>query len=244
MVGSCAVITQRFAGECTQENSARMLEQWLPLMGIATGHFQVLGGNAIADLAGLLHAARLNERTTIVHGFGNDGCARQCGKQLVYSRLNFVDVVGIWAQQNALRQLIVLGLRKQIHGHPLRRRCTIGQDQNFARACNHVNAYGAKHALFCAGHIGIARARYFVDFGNCGCAIGQSGHGLCAANGEGSRHTRHIGCGQHQRIFHALGRGDHHDDLFNTCHMRRDGVHQNGRGISGLAAWHINANTV
>ena len=89
-----------------------MLEQRLPLMGIATGHFQVLGGNAIADFAGLLHAAGLNEGAAVVHRFGNDGCARQCGKQLVYGRLNFVDVVGIWAQQNALRQLIVLSLRK------------------------------------------------------------------------------------------------------------------------------------
>ena len=126
MVGSCAVITQRFAGECTQENSACMLEQGLPFMGVATGHFQVLGGNAIADLAGFLHAARLNESTSIVHGFGDDGCTGHGRQQTVDGFLHFFNVIGIWTKQNALSQFVVLGLRKKIHGHPIRRGAAVG----------------------------------------------------------------------------------------------------------------------
>ena len=95
-------------------------------MGIATGHFQVLGGNAIADLAGLLHAARLNECAAIVHGFGNDGCTGHTRQQTVDGLLHFFNVIGIWTKQNALSQFVVLGLRKKIHGHPVRRGAAVG----------------------------------------------------------------------------------------------------------------------
>ncbi len=71
-------------------------------MWVAAGHFQVLWCNAVADVAGLFHAARLNEGTAVVHRFGNDHGARQGGQQLIDGGLHLVDVGCIRAQQNAL----------------------------------------------------------------------------------------------------------------------------------------------
>ncbi len=69
---------------------------------------------------------------------GDDLGARHVGQQAVYVGLHAVDVGGVGAQQDALRQFVVLGLAEQVHGHPVGRRGAVGQHQDFAwgrRSC-------------------------------------------------------------------------------------------------------------
>ena len=138
----------------------------------------------------------------------------------------------------------MFGLAEQIHGHPLSRCAAIGQDQNFRGAGDHVDAHGAKHSLFGAGHIGVARTGDFVDLGDGGGAVGQRSHGLRATHRESAAHTGHTGGGQHQGVAHACWRGHHHDDLLHPGHMGGNRVHQHRGGVSGFATRHINAHAV
>ena len=122
MVGAGAIITQALAGESTQENRARVFEQRFPLVGIGAGHLQVLGRDAVADVASLLHAAGVDQRTTAVERGQDDALAWHLGQEFVDGCLHRIDVSRIGAQQYALRQFVVLGLAEQIHGHPIGRR--------------------------------------------------------------------------------------------------------------------------
>ena len=158
--------------------------------------------------------------------------------------LHLRDVTGVGAQQNTLRQLVVLGLTKQVHGHPVGRRGAVGQHQNLAGAGNHVDAYRAKHAPLGGRHVGVARAGDFVHRRQGLGAIRQRGHGLRTAHREGTGDASHISRSQHQGIFLAL-RGRHdHDDFTHTGHVRGDGVHQHARRIGRLTPRHINTHTV
>ena len=138
----------------------------------------------------------------------------------------------------------MFGLAEQIHGHPVRWCCAIGQHQNFARAGNHVDAHRTKHTAFGSSNIGIARASDFVNGWNGLRAISQGGHGLRAANGERTADACHIGSGQHQCVFFVMRRWHHHDDVLNARHMRRNGIHQYAGGVSSFSTWYINSHAV
>ena len=226
MIRAGAVIAQRFAGVGPQKDRARVAQQRLPAVRVLAGDFQMLGRDAVADRAGFFHVARENQRAAVVEALGNDGRARHLGQQAVDFALHGVEIVGVGAQQNALRQFVVLGLAEQVHGHPFGGRAAVGQHQDFRGAGNHVYAHGAEHALLGAGDIGIARSGDLVDLGHGLRAVGQRAHGLGAAYGERAVHAGHVGRGQHQRVLRALGRGNDHDDFADTGHMRRNRVHQ------------------
>ena len=133
---------------------------------------------------------------------------------------------------------------EQVHRHPVGGRRAVGQHQDFRRAGDHVDAHRAEHALLGAGDVGVAGAGDLVHLGHRRRAVGQRGHGLSPADGEGAAHAGHIGGGQHPRIFFAPGRGHDHDDLADTGHMGGNGVHQHRRRIRRLAAGHIDADAV
>ena len=244
MVGAGAVVAQALAGVGPQEDGACMAQQRLPLVGIVAGDFQVLWRDAVADGAGLLHVAREDEGTPVAQALGDDGAPRHLGQQAVDLALDGGDVVGIGAQQDALRQLVMLGLAEQVHGHPVGRRAAVGQHQDFTGAGNHVDAHGAEHPLLGAGHIGIAGAGDLVHLRNGGRAVGQGRHGLGTADGEAARDARHIGGRQHQGVLLAARRGHDHDDFLHASHMGGNGIHQHAGRIGRLAAGHIDAHAV
>ena len=244
VVGPGTVVAQALAGVGAEEDRPRMLEQRVPAVRFAAADLQVLGRDAVADGTGLFHAGRLDQRTTAVQALGDDLGAGHFRQQAINGGLHLIDIGRIRAQQDGLRQFIMFGLAEQIHRHPFSGSAAIGQHQNLARAGNHVDAHGAEHAALGAGHIGIAGAGDLVHLGDGGCAIGQCGHGLRAADGKGTRNTRHISRCQHQRIAFAARRRHHHDDVFHASHMRRNRVHQHGGWIGGLATRHIDAHAV
>ena len=138
----------------------------------------------------------------------------------------------------------MLGLREQVHRHPFRVAAAIGDDQHFGRAGDHVDAHGAEHAALGSRHVGIAGADDLVDLGNGLRAIGQRRHRLRATDREhpvdaGDRRRR-----QHQRIALAIRRRHDHDQLTDTRHLGRYGVHEYRTGVSRPAARYVQPDAV
>ena len=226
MVGAGTVVTQTLARESTQEDGARVAQQRLPFVGLAGADFQMFWRHAVADLAGFKHRARVDQSTSAFQGSADDIASRHLRQQTLDRRMHGGDVRSIRTQQDALRQLVVLGLAEEVHGDPVGGCGAIGNDQDFTRPGDHVDAHLTKHAPLGAGHIGVARASDFVNTRERGGAVGQRRHSLRAAHGEHAVHTRHMGGCQHQCIALALRCGHDHHDVFDTGHLRGDGVHQ------------------
>ena len=72
-------------------------------------------------------------------------------------RLDGVAEAGIVGHQDRLRAAVVLGLRQQIGGDPVRIIVGVGHDQHFRRAGDHVDADRAEHLPLGRRDIGIAR---------------------------------------------------------------------------------------
>ena len=138
----------------------------------------------------------------------------------------------------------MLGLAEEVHRHPVGWRTAVGNDQDFARPGDHVDADLPEDAAFGAGDIGVAGAGDLVDTRDRGGAVGQCRHGLRAADGEDAVHAGHMGRCQHQKVLLAIRRRHDHHDLAHTRHLRRNGVHQHTRRIRRLATRHIDAHTV
>ena len=62
MVRAGAVVAQALAGEGAEEDRAGVAQQRLPALRVARADLEVLGRDAVADLAGLFHAARQDQR--------------------------------------------------------------------------------------------------------------------------------------------------------------------------------------
>ena len=58
--------------------------------------------------------------------------------------------------QDRLRRGVVLGLRQQIGGDPVRIAVLVGEDQHLGRAGDHVDADRAEHQPLGRRHIGVA----------------------------------------------------------------------------------------
>ena len=131
----------------------------------------------------------------------------------------------------------MLGLTQQVGGHPGGVTAAVGQNQDLAGACYHVDAHLAKDLPLGSGDIDIARADDLVHRRDALGAVGQRGHGLCAAGLEDPGHACGGRSGEDDRIdFTVLTGGSGHDDLRNARHLGRDDVHQDGGRIRRRAA--------
>ena len=173
-------------------------------MRFAAADFEVLGRDAVGQFTGLFHAAGVDHYAAALQALGNDGGTGQRVEQTLHFALHSVDIGGVRAQQNGLRQLIVFGLAEQVHGHPFWRCAPVGQHQDLAWSGDHVDANRAEHPALGAGHVGVTGAGDLVHFWDGGRAIGERRNGLRAADGEGAVHARHIGGSQHQRAAFAM----------------------------------------
>ena len=58
----------------------------------------------------------------------------------------------------------------------------VGNYEDFARPCNHINIHGAVEKLFGGSHENVAGADYFIDLGNRLRTVGKSRNSLSAAH--------------------------------------------------------------
>ena len=204
----------------------------------------MLGSDQVRNLTGFIHVANFYHRTAISQRGMDHVFARHGVNQFVDAGRDAIEITGIRANQNRLRQLVMLRLREQIHRDPIRRCATVSQYQNLTRACNHVDAHGTEYPALSRSHIGITRADDFVDLLNRRRAVRQRTNCLCATDREDTINTSNSGRSQHQCVLHAVGCRHHHDDLTHTRYFGWYGVHQYRRGVGRLAAGDIDTNLI
>ena len=239
VAGSGAVVAQRLAAPAAHEDRPRMADVGQQPIHIAHRQLQVLGCHAVHQLGRLLHRAHMDERTPIRQRLADDRTTRLAGQQAGNGLGHRVQEGGVRGNEDGLCHLVVLGLREQVHRHPVGRHRTIRHHQDLGRAGNHVDADGPEHPALGLGHIGIAGTDDLVHRTDGAGAMGQRRHRLRTADGVDLLDAGQTGRGQHGRVAHAVGRGHHHHQFLHARHLGGNGIHQHRRRIGRLAAGHV-----
>ena len=141
--------------------------------------------------------------------------------------------------ENRRGRLIMLGLRQQVCGNKIGSSRSVGQDNDLARTGDHVDIDLTEHKLFGCGHVNIPRPHNLIDFFDTLCAVSHGAYGLGSSDKKNLVNPGNIG--RHDNIGIDLSpfcRGAHHD-LSHTGHPCRYGIHEDRRGIRGLASRNI-----
>ena len=237
VVGACEVIAQRLGHVAAQEDAARVLDLVQHAERVFHTDFQMLGCNDVAGLNGLVQVRTDDDLAVVVHagpGNGGTGQLRDLNLQLGLHGLGKLRAVG---DKDGAGQLVVLGLAQQISCHPGGVAAAIGQYQNLAGACDHINAHLAEDFPLGGGNVDVAGAHDLVHGRDGLGAVGQRGHGLGAAGLENFGHAGGSRRGQDDGVHLAvLARRGSHDDLGHARHLGRDDVHEDGGGVGRRAA--------
>ena len=122
-------------------------------------------------------------------------------------------------------KFVMLRLGEEIGGDMGRGAAAVVDDQDLARTGDHVDPDLAEDQLLGGGHIDVAGAGDLVHPRHGRRAVGQSRHGLGPADAENPVHPGKPGRHQHMGVdLAARGRGNH-DDLADTGHPGRHGIH-------------------
>src|SRR3954468_21688536 len=134
----------------------------------------------------------------------------------------------------------MLGLRKEIHRHPFRRRAAVADHQDLGGTGEHVDADLAEHLTLRLGDIDVARTHDLIDPRQRCRAVCESGDGVRAADRYDAVHPGELGRREDQRIRVRA----HHDEAAHTGDLGGNRVHKHGRRIRRLTARHIQAHTL
>ena len=166
------------------------------------------------------------------------------GKLALHAGGDRVEERGVGRDEDRLRQLVVLGLREEIHRHPVRVGAAVAHDHDLGRAGDHVDADDAEHLPLGGGDVGVARADDLVHRRYRLRAVGERGDRLRAADREHAVDAADRRRREHELVALAAGRGHRHDDFAHARHLRRHGIHDHRRRVGGLAAGHVDADAV
>jgi len=202
----------------------------------------VLGGDAVGKRGRFIERLEQDRRAIDVPALARDVSARQRRKLFHHRLLDGGSKCCIVGHQDRLRGRIVLRLRQQIGGDPMRVVILVGDDQHFRRTGDRIDADGAEHLPLGCRHIGIAGTDNFDHRLDRLGAMGQRGDGLGAADAVDFFNARKFGGGEHERVQLSARRRHHHDDARYACDLGRHGVHQHRAWIGGRPARHVEAN--
>ena len=146
--------------------------------------------------------------------------------------------------QDRLGVFVMLGLREQVRGDPIRLIGAIGDHQDLGGARDHVDADGAEDQALGGGDIGVAGAHDLVHRRNRLGAVGERGDGLRPAHPIDLCDACDLGGGHHRRVERAIRRRHDHGDALHAGDARGDRVHQHGARIGGRAAGHVEPDRV
>ena len=244
MVGAGAVVTKSLHRIVAEEHRAGVADLRHQRARVFGTDLKVLWRDVAGDLASLVETAHQHQRTTVGQR-GADGRRARHGRQQLFDAVGHAfEKVSVRTQQDGLGQLIVLGLREEVHRHPVRVAVAVGDDQHLGGAGDHIDAHRSEHAALGRGHISVTRTRDLVDLRDGLRAIRQRTHRLRAADGEDAVDAGDCRCSQHQRVLLAA-RGRHdHDQLTHPGDLGGDGVHHHARRIGRLTAGHVEAGAV
>ena len=244
MVRAGAVVAQRFGGVAAHEDRTGMADLRQPALRVSDRQLQVLRRNAVGNHHGFIHVGHLDQCATALQRGADDLGTLHGRQQAVDAGLDGVEEGGIRADQDRLGIFVVLGLGEQVHGDPVRIGLAIAHHQDFRRAGNHVDAALTEHMALGGGHIDVAGADDLVALRHALGTVGQCGYGLCATDAEHAVNAGHAGSGQYQLVQLATRGRHHHHDFRHTGDLGRDGVHQHGGWIGGLATRHVQAGAI
>ena len=196
----------------------------------------------VARLNGLVQIGADDDLAVVVHAGAGDGGAGQLRDLGFQLRLYGLGQRLAVRHEDGAGQLVVLGLAQQVGGYPRGVAAAVRQHQNFAGARDHVDAHLAEDLPLGRGNVDVAGAHDLIHRRDALGAVGQRGHGLCAAGLENFGHARRGCCRKDDRVHLAiLPRRGGHDDLGHSRNFGRNDVHQHGGGVRRRAAGHIDA---
>jgi hypothetical protein len=134
---------------------------------------------------------------------------------------------------------VVLRLREQVGGDPVRVAGLVGDDQDLGGSGDHVDADLAEHDALGRRHIGVAGTHDLGDRLDARCPIGECGHRLRAADAIDLVDACELRRRQHQRVELSVRRRHHHDDARHARDFRGHRVHEDRGRISRGAARHV-----
>ena len=182
MVGTADIIADRLGGVGAEEDRAGITDAKRQRLGVGRHDLQMLGGDGVGERHGLIELFHQDDGAVIVPGFSRDLRTGQGGELRFDGARDVVGEPGIVGDQDRLRVHVVLGLRQQVGGDPVGIAGVVGDHQHLGGAGDHVDADFPEHEALGGGDIGIAGADDLGHRRDGGGAIGQSGHGLRAAD--------------------------------------------------------------
>ncbi len=91
---------------------------------------QMLRSDTVRHLHGLVQVIHCNQGAAAAQGAADHVAPLHLGQQLVHAIPDVIQEIRVRAQQDGLGIFVVLGLGKQIHGHPVRVRVTVTDDED------------------------------------------------------------------------------------------------------------------
>jgi hypothetical protein len=232
------VVPHRRRRPLTAEHRAGVLHERQERVGIGGEQLEVLGGDAVRHLDGLLRTVDEHRVAALVQGRLDLGATRRClddpgdlGGDELGVRLVPRDQPG-----QAVRT--VLGLEDDVDGGELGADRAVGHDHDLGRtgeARRHADDAG--HLALGERHVGVARADDHVDGADGLGAVGERGDRLRTADGVHLVDARDGSGGQDLVGQRAVLAGRHReDDLGHAGDLRRDRRHQHRRRVEGTPA--------
>jgi len=131
MIWPGTIISERLRGIGADEDRAGIADSVDPAIRIGKGKLKVLRGNAIGNVARLIQIIHQNQCATVLQRATDNLSARHGRQELLDRAHHSIDVSPIWTEQDGLRQFVMLCLREQVHGHPVRIRLAVTYHQDF-----------------------------------------------------------------------------------------------------------------
>ena len=197
-----------------------------PVLRILHGQLQVFRRQAVDERERLVEIAHFDERAVRGKRTGHGLRTFERGEHRLDRGLHPIQELAIRRNQDRSGLFVVFRLREQVHHHPVHRGTSIADDDYLRRAGQHVDPHDTEHVPLGRGHVLVPGSDDLVHRPNRSGAERKCRDGLRTSDRPHLVDPRQPGGSEHQRV-QLTGWGRHrHDDLRDTGHSRRNGVHQ------------------
>ena len=200
----------------------------------------MLGRHHVDGVHGGVEALGHHDHAAVVERGAGDLLARALRDEALRGGEHAVGQLGVAGHEIAARQGVVLGLGHEVGRHHDGVGRGVGQHADLGGASHHVDAHVAGDVALGGRHVGVAWPHDLVDRRDGLGAVGHGCHGLGAAHGVDLVHARERRGGERVGVEAAVPlRRGHHDHAGHARDLGGDGVHQDGRGVLGASARHV-----
>ncbi len=246
VAGPGHVVTDRGRREWPGEHRARVADERHQCVGIGAHELQVLGGDQVGDLEGLVGRVHEHRVPALGEGGGDLVAPGRFADQSVDLARDSLDRVRRPRDQPGEPTRAVLGLHDQVDGREGRRRRVVRDHHDLGRPGERRrDTDDARNLALGDRHVDVAGADDDVDRQDRLGAVGHGGDGLGAPDGvhlvDTRNRSRGKGDGRHAPPF---ARRDAERDLGHAGHPCRHRGHQHGGRIDRAASRDVEAGPV